>query len=98
MRDSSDAELVSRIGEFLLAEFAEFARDRLPKITEAIRAELAGERVHIRKPSEEARTKLADEALRLFNGRNASEVARRLGIGRATVYRMLKRAGRAGGW
>ncbi|WP_373995244.1 helix-turn-helix domain-containing protein [Massilia sp. WG5] len=26
----------------------------------------------------------------LFNGRNASEVARKLGIGRATVYRIIK--------
>nr|WP_305683079.1 helix-turn-helix domain-containing protein [Hydrogenophaga sp.] len=29
----------------------------------------------------------------MFNGRNAREVARRLGIGRATVYRLIKQGG-----
>jgi predicted transcriptional regulator YheO len=29
----------------------------------------------------------------MFNGRNATEIARRLKIGRATVYRMVKTAG-----
>jgi hypothetical protein len=39
--------------------------------------------------------RLAQQVLTLFNGRNATEVARELeGIGRATVYRKLKQPGR----
>lgn len=34
-----------------------------------------------------------DKVRRMFNGRNATEIARVLGIGRATVYRILKRPG-----
>ena len=36
---------------------------------------------------------MATRVLRLFNGRNAREVARKLGIGRASVYRYLKQSG-----
>jgi DNA-directed RNA polymerase specialized sigma subunit len=36
---------------------------------------------------------MARKALALFNGRNAREVARRLGISRPHVYRLLKQPG-----
>lgn len=36
---------------------------------------------------------MATRVLALFNGRNAREVARKLGIGRASVYRYLKQSG-----
>ena len=39
------------------------------------------------------RERITAEVLRVFNGRNAAEVARRLGIGRATVYRIIKQEG-----
>ena len=41
-----------------------------------------------------ARQTQQDEVRRRFNGRNAREIARELGIGRATVYRILKTPGR----
>ena len=37
---------------------------------------------------------LARRVLSLFNGRNPREVARRLRVSRATVYRILKQAGK----
>jgi Mor family transcriptional regulator len=40
------------------------------------------------------RMRLAEDVRRRFNGANAREVARELRIGRATVYRLLKTAGR----
>ena len=39
------------------------------------------------------RLRTARQVLRLFNGCNATEVARELNVGRATVYRVLKQAG-----
>ena len=41
------------------------------------------------------RHRIASQVLALFNGRNATEVARQLHIGRATVYRILKQPGMA---
>jgi Mor family transcriptional regulator len=40
------------------------------------------------------RARVNEEVRRRFNGRNAREVAREMGIGRATVYRIIKTAGR----
>ena len=40
--------------------------------------------------------RLATQVLSLFNGRNATEVARCLNISRATVYRLLKQPGAPG--
>ena len=39
------------------------------------------------------RSRLHEEVRRCFNGRNAREIARELGVGRATVYRILKTPG-----
>lgn len=43
------------------------------------------------KPDSETR---ARRVLALFNGRNAREVARKLGIGKTSVYRYIKQAGK----
>ena len=86
-------DLVDRIFDYLLEEFPQLAgdADRLKKAEAAVRAEFAGAEVYLQKRSSKD---VAAEVLRLFNGRNASEVARRLGIGRATVYRYIKQTGR----
>lgn len=55
-----------------------------------VEAEFAGETVRILK-----RRGLHLQVLALFDGRNASEVARRLRISRATVYRVIKQPGAA---
>lgn len=90
---AAEPDLVDRIFEYLLAEFPQLAGDapRVRKAQTAVRAEFAGEEVYIQKRSSK---EIAAEVLRLFNGRNATEVARRLQIHRATVYRYLKQAGK----
>lgn len=90
---ADEPDLVDRIFEYLLAEFPQLAGDaaRVEKAQAAVRAEFAGEEVYIQKRSSRD---IAAEVLRLFNGRNATEVARRLEIHRATVYRYLKQAGK----
>ncbi len=90
---ANEPDLVDRIFEYLLAEFPQLAGDaaRVEKAQAAVRAEFAGEEVYIQKRSSR---EIAAEVLRLFNGRNATEVARRLQIHRATVYRYLKQAGK----
>lgn len=90
---AAEPDLVDRIFEYLLAEFPQLAgdADRVEKAQAAVRAEFAGEEVYIQKRSSKD---IAAEVLRMFNGRNATEVARRLRIHRATVYRYLKQAGK----
>jgi len=70
----------------------------LQNIKDATRAEFGGERAYIRKnlsgPAKKKVKTAADigqRVMALFNGRNATEVARRLQIGRATVYRHLRK-------
>ncbi len=89
----AEPDLVDRIFEYLLAEFPQLAGNpsKVHQAQVAVRAEFAGEEIYIAK---RANQKLAEDVLRLFNGRNASEVARRLGIHRATVYRYLKQPGK----
>lgn len=90
---AANPDLVDRIFEYLLAEFPQLAGDsaRVQKAQTAVRAEFAGEEVYIQKRSSRD---IAAEVLKLFNGRNATEVSRRLNIHRATVYRYLKQAGK----
>lgn len=52
-----------------------------------------GKEVYIGKRDIE-RALIKDEVRRRFNGRNACELAREFGIGKVTVYRYLKIAGR----
>lgn len=86
-----EPDLVDRIFELLLVQFPEIGVDQksLHKTRAAVRAEFAGAEVYIPKRNSRAS---ASEVLKLFNGRNADEIARRLGISRRTVYRYLKQA------
>lgn len=62
-----------------------------PQIAQAVERRLAdalaGEQAYFRKQRVSD-----DEIMARFNGRNARDVARALGVGRATVYRVIKRA------
>lgn len=89
-RRLADPDLVDRIFEYIREEFPEIPSARVADLRAATRAEFGGDRQYIRT---DRRRALAAEALRLFNGRNATEVARRLGISRATVFRLLKQPG-----
>jgi len=85
-------DLVDAIFAFIQAEFPDFAQ-RAAELKKEVRREFSGIEIYIPRRSQAAREQLAKEVLSAFNGRNAAEVARRLGIGRATVYRIIKQDG-----
>jgi Mor family transcriptional regulator len=92
----ADPDLVDRIFEYIATEFPEMTgalQERATEIKAAIRDEFGGEKGYVAKRSRLERQHLASAVLELFNGRNASEVARRLEISRATVYRLIKQPG-----
>jgi Mor family transcriptional regulator len=88
----ADRDLVDAIVEFISVEFPEMA-EKVKELKVAVRAEFSGNMTYIPKRSASARAKLVQDVMSLFNGRNAVEVARRLNIGRATVYRIIKTEG-----
>lgn len=65
---------------------------RTAQLKAAVRAEFKGEECYIAGRPATARQEQVVQILALFNGRNASEVARRLNIGRATVYRVVRQS------
>lgn len=87
-----EPDFVDDVFEYLLKEFPGlFVAHGADAVKAAVRHELGGQDPHwIRRHSPDRRRSLGQQALALFNGRNASEVARRLNVSRATVYRLLK--------
>lgn len=90
---TKDPDLVDRIFEYLVEQVPELAGQKVDELKRAVRAEFKGEEVYIPSRSPSERQVLTQQVLALFNGRNATEVARRLRISRATVYRILKQPG-----
>jgi Mor family transcriptional regulator len=88
----SNPDLVDAIFAFISAEFPDFA-PRAAVLKEEVRREFSGIEIYIPQRSTAQREKITKEVLAMFNGRNAAEVARRLNIGRATVYRIIKQDG-----
>jgi Mor family transcriptional regulator len=86
-------DLVDAIFQYLGDEFPQLA-PRLVLLKEEVRHEFSGIEIYIPRRSTARRRQLSEEVLSLFNGRNATEVARKLGLGRATVYRIIKQAGK----
>lgn len=86
-------DLVDRIFDYLLSEFPQLAGKKLDEVKHDLREEFAGQDVYIAHQPPTARQARVRKVLELFNGRNAAEVARRLKISRAQVYRDLKQAG-----
>ena len=100
------SDLATDIKKIAAEESAEFLRDlaepeivhdvsqRLAeKIERRLRALMAGDRGYISSQSAADRQATHDRVRRMFNGCNATQIARELHLGRATVYRILKRAG-----
>lgn len=88
----TDPDLVDRIFEFVLGQIPELAASTTV-IKEAIRHEYGGDAHYVRRIDEtpaQRSARLAHEVRRMWDGRNATEVARVLRISRATVYRCLK--------
>jgi Mor family transcriptional regulator len=83
---------VDRIFDYITAEMPQIAAS-VQKHKAAVRAEFKGEECYIASRPATTRQQTTMQVLALFNGRNASEVARRLQISRATVYRVLKQPG-----
>jgi Mor family transcriptional regulator len=92
---SAEPDLVDTILDYLRVAGLLSARDaELDEIASAVREVFAGEQAYIAARPASARQQLAADVLRAFNGRNATELARVFSIGRTTVYRLLKQAGR----
>lgn len=102
---NAEPDLVDRIFEYILsdptlaaaiAKSAEESKANVSKLKAAVRSEFRGEECYIAGRPATARQELVSQVLSLFNGRNATEVARRLNISRTSVYRYIKQAGRPG--
>lgn len=90
----SDPDLVDRIFDYIVEQFPDIKSDRIEELKKTTREEFRGAEVYIPSRSPNDRQQLVQEVLRMFNGRNATEIARRLQISRATVYRWVKQPGR----
>lgn len=86
-------DLLRRIIETIQEMHPSFTDDLAREIESSLRAEFAGETAYIYKHKAE-RDRLMFEVRQRFNGRNATEIARELGIGRTTVYRIIKTSGK----
>ncbi len=82
-------DLVDRVIDYVTAIAPALSQQR-EQIEQDLRAEFGGESHYVQARVETARQRRAREVLALFNGRNATEVARRLQISRASVYRYIK--------
>lgn len=82
------SDLVDKIFAFLKLPMGE---KELNEAKAAVREEFGGS-PGVFKGNTIARKAKAHEVLSNFNGRNATEIARELGVGRATVYRWLKQS------
>lgn len=88
-----EPDLVDRIFDYICKQIPEMATQDLDAHKSAVREEFAGSREFIKSNRSQKSLDLADQVLRKFNGRNATELARELGISRPSVYRILKRHG-----
>lgn len=85
-------DLIDAIFAFIVIEFPEM-RERAQALKDSARKEFAGIETYIPRRSQAERERVVREVMKLFNGRNATEVARRLNISRASVYRIIKTDG-----
>ncbi|MEG7772360.1 hypothetical protein U2088_15600, partial [Listeria monocytogenes] len=82
---AAEPDLVDRIFDYILSDpvlAVAIKKTSLSNIKSAVRAEFKGEECYIAGKPATARQQQVSQVLALFNGRNASEVARRLQIGR----------------
>jgi Mor family transcriptional regulator len=98
----TDPDLVDRIFDYILSDpvlaeairkGAEIEKTSVARLKSAVRAEFKGEECYIAGRPITARQEMVAQVLSLFNGRNATEVARRLNISKRTVYRVIKQPG-----
>lgn len=82
LRDLAEPEIANEVSQRLAEQ-----------IERRLRALMSGDRGYISSQSPADRQATYERVRRMFNGCNATEIARELKIGRATVYRILKRPG-----
>lgn len=90
---NAEPDLVDRIFDYLQSEEPDLAAvdpQRLERLKLMVRSEFRGEMCYIAGMPATARQQKVARILALFNGRNSTEVARKLGVSRATVYRAIK--------
>ena len=90
-----EPDIVDRIFDYLLQACPDMGErfGDLKALQDDVRTEFAGRETYIRSRSAIERQARVQKVLALFNGRNASEVARELHMSRPHVYRILKQAG-----
>lgn len=88
-------DVVDRMFDYLVELVPEIQRTEagLERVQAALRKEFAGQEVYIPARSSVSKAEERRAVLQLWNGRNATTIARSLGISRATVYRYLKQPG-----
>lgn len=93
-----EPDLVDRIFDYLLETLphssAAEIRAAAVGLKTDLRAEFGGRHGWVYSVPRTQRQERVRKVLELFNGRNATEVARRIGVSRATVYRYIKQPGR----
>lgn len=91
----AEPDLIDRIFDLALVALVDDpgAAAKVRQQKPVARKEFKGEIFYSSHRSARERRELFNEALKLFNGRNVAEVARRLQISRATVYRAIKQPG-----
>lgn len=88
-------DLVDRMFEYLIELLPELRGNAasVERVEQQLRKEFAGQAAYVPVRSSMDKAEERRQVLRLWNGRNATGVARALGISRATVYRHLKQPG-----
>jgi len=90
---AADPDIVDHMLAYLQRHNLITAEKDLREAEKAIRQQWGGTQPYVRAVPADRQAKAA-KVLALFNGRNASTIARELGIGRSTVYRIIKQPGR----
>ncbi len=92
-----EQDLVDRIFDYLLEQCPQIRNmqeTELEKTKLAVRDEFGSSVTYVRTSYKSRRSEITRQILTLFNGRNTTEIARRLQISRTTVYRIIKQEGR----
>lgn len=92
---SEHEDIIDRFVARVRQEFPDAEADILKDLEGSLRDEFKGARPYIRSHSADSRQQRLDKFRTIFNGVNADECARELGIARRTVYRLIKTAGKS---
>lgn len=89
-------DLVERMFDYLVLNLPQLQQHmaQLDAVQRDLRVEFGGKMNWVSGKSQAEKKDKIQQVLHLFNGRNATEVARRLNISRASVYRYLKQEGK----